>query len=805
MKKWGLAMDISLVKNRIANFKIAIPDDATIVEKTVSGELQLYIKKATGAEAEIVEESRAQGTTIYVGHTEYSKKYSICGNSKENWIIKAIDGNIILTGGLSARDRGVAYSVYHFLEDYLGVHWWNAFEEYVPDICDFSVDGNIDDNKTPAVDFRKIIDLFSHKDFICQARNRMNIVGEDGVPDCAFNEEVKARGGAKYMGPPHHVHSIAKLFPSNELFAKHPEWWAFNERLNKRIDFGHMCLSNEEFYQAALEKLLGLIKEENRKCDEAGTERPYFYSVTFEDYVDREFTCECPECKKIINKAGKVGYILKFVNRLARDIGKIYSDVMLETLAYSVYVETPLDGTAPEHNVIIRYADIRQDMMHDLDHPNNADALKRLKAWVELCKTNNSPLFMWDYLLHYSPSCPMPQVYRVINNVKKTYDMGISGYFVENEAANSRDFWALDQWVLNRIIEDPTLDGDKLIDTFMNGYYGDAAKIVKEYLELAQKVADETGFHMIIDEPLTNWSYATVDFVEKAMEMRAEALSIVEGNETAEFRVKMAFSGVLKVIAVRYFEYKKTKEDMGEEFNFERKEIIDELILELKERIEKRAYLPDGTLQHPGLKRTGENCEIKYFTELIDKKPETYPLPVELKDIKPENVMDVLAKNAYSWRHGLSGASVVEDKESLVNEVLKLSKSEMAPICSACYDITEKTANAAQPLSFFIKNKNNSLDVFAYKMDIYKENLVSDKYHLYKMEGVTGITPKSNLILYLVHQRDLMINISAISKIMPFEECDIYISMKASGECYGGNKEDEEALYFERIIVVKTK
>ena len=40
---------------------------------------------------------------------------------------------------------------------------------------------------------------------------------------------------------------------------------------------------------------------------------------------------------------------------------------------------------------------------------------------------------------------------------------------------------------------------------------------------------------------------------------------------------------------------------------------------------------------------------------------------------------------------------------------------------------------------------------------------------------------------------------------MPFKECDIYISMKATGEHYGGKKEDENAIYLERVIVVKTK
>ncbi len=797
-------MDILLVKNRTSCFKIAVPDNASMVEKTVSEELSEYMKKASGAEAEIISESKACGTTVYIGHTNYAEEKGIKGSSKENWIIAAVDGNIVLTGGLSAEDRGVAYSVYHFLEDFLDVHWWNTFEEYVPEISDFKVDGNTYINKTPAVPYRKIIEIFSHKDFVCQARNRMNIIGDDDIEEDGFREDVKLRGGAIYMGPPHHVHSLPKYFPVDEYFDEHPEWWAFNEALNKRINFGQLCLSNEEFYQTMLSKLLDNIEKENKRCEEAGREKPYFYSVSF---ADEQYMCECLKCKEIIKKAGRSGYALKFVNRLARDVAKIYPDVFLETLAYARYIEPPLDGTAPEANVIIRYADMYQDCLHDLNYPTNLEPfsrMERIKKWYNLCKKNNSPLFIWDYVLNFFPHCPMPQVFRIINNVKKTYQMGITGYLVENEMSHPRDFWALDQWVLNRIIEDPDLDEETLINTFITKYYGAAGSFIKEYLYLAHQAAEETGFILICDEPTGNWSYVTLELAEKGMELLDKALEKVRGDKILENRVQMVRGGMLKTIAVRYFEFKKIKEASGEEFKFDRRKVVQEIVSGLNEFRNTYAYFSDGSVAHQGL-ISGADRDIKVFSNLAEKTDEKFPLPEELKDVACENITDVYAKDVIRFIYGEKGVSITEDRDALVDKVLKLSYDEMNVGHKTLYRVTQADDPTPQPISFYIKRKNVFETVFEYKIDMYKKDLVADKYHLYKIEGVKGVSPESNLGLYIVRQRDLAINLSEICRTMPFKECDIYISAKFTGEFYNGKKGDENALYIERIIVVKTK
>ena len=70
------------LKKGVSDCKIVIPENAHVVEKTASEELQNYIEKSLSVKLPIVSENEAEGKCIYVGHTEYAKKNNVIGNSK---------------------------------------------------------------------------------------------------------------------------------------------------------------------------------------------------------------------------------------------------------------------------------------------------------------------------------------------------------------------------------------------------------------------------------------------------------------------------------------------------------------------------------------------------------------------------------------------------------------------------------------------------------------------------------------------------------------------------------------------------
>ena len=109
-------MKMRLLTRGVADCKIVLPENMTVVEKTAADELGDYIEKTFSVTLPVVTENKADGKCIYVGHTEYAKNEGVFGKSRENWIIAVRNGSLILTGGKDRGDRGVLYAVYHFLD-----------------------------------------------------------------------------------------------------------------------------------------------------------------------------------------------------------------------------------------------------------------------------------------------------------------------------------------------------------------------------------------------------------------------------------------------------------------------------------------------------------------------------------------------------------------------------------------------------------------------------------------------------------------------------------------------------------------
>ena len=103
-------MKTTIISNQASEYVIMIPAVNAPVEQTAAEELQLYLKKALGAEIPICKEGESTAKAFYIGHTEYAKSADVSGKSEENWIIKLNEGNVILTGGVKENDRGIIYA-----------------------------------------------------------------------------------------------------------------------------------------------------------------------------------------------------------------------------------------------------------------------------------------------------------------------------------------------------------------------------------------------------------------------------------------------------------------------------------------------------------------------------------------------------------------------------------------------------------------------------------------------------------------------------------------------------------------------
>ncbi len=773
---------------------IVITEEAAVVERTAAQELQAYVEKALGAKLSIVSEKDAEGKCIYVGQTAYALAAGVVGSSKENWIMKMHEGNLILTGGKERGDRGIIYAVYHFLEDVLGVRWWNPYEEDVLVLEELSLEDDFCKEGTPYFPYRKLlmdsgagVDFFSHV-----VRTRTNVISalDDNIPDGVYDPGVRKYGDVKHMGRPHHVHVMGKYFPADQYYEEHPDWWAWNRVQGKHLSAGHYCFSNEGFFNALCERLLATIKEDMELSKKTGVEFPDFYSLSLDDKLEYCF-CQCDECSKIIKESGYSGYILKFVNRVAHEVEKVCPYAKVETNVYLCQIEPPKDDTLPAKNVIIRLAEVYNDLVRGVHSPTNKKYLRLLEAWSAICKKAGCDYYIWDYMYNIELNYPLPIFYRLKDTIQTFAECGVSGVFIETQYRFA-DAWDLNKYMLYHLFEDPYADEEALIDDFVTRYYGKAGKCVKEYLGLLRETVERNKIHVYCCDEDSPFNYIDLSTVIKGSVLLDQAVSEVGELEPYRSRVNWLRKPLDTVIASRYFDFKKLAEIKGEVFDFDIKAVKERIIAALKEFVEKPYHAKA---------KNHVNREIAHFTNLPEEE-ETFDIPEILAGVKEEDIYQFPMKNVVKFILAVFekpyGFSTVEDEAVSISKVMKLS-FDTATGFRAGYTMvpTSKYAERKKPINFHLRDEE---EIVA-ELDLYQEDIVQDGYHLYKVGSISGISDSYSARLLL--PEEISINLSGLAVVFPMDACDVYLSMKFTGEIYGGKKEEENAMYFERMIVVR--
>ena len=151
----GYADGFDIVRDGKATTMIVIPDKAVDCVKRAAEELQYYVKEASGATLEIVNESAGAKTEqgcIYLGGCEAAKQAGIVTDklTRNGFIIKTIGSDLFLAGRDTAyawtahdypAETGTLLAVYNFLDRQMGVRWlWpGKLGEVVPKTSTISI------------------------------------------------------------------------------------------------------------------------------------------------------------------------------------------------------------------------------------------------------------------------------------------------------------------------------------------------------------------------------------------------------------------------------------------------------------------------------------------------------------------------------------------------------------------------------------------------------------------------------------------------------------------------------------------
>ncbi len=807
---------------------VVVPKNATDVEMSAAKEMVAYVKKMTGKTTTIVAEGTAVKSAVYVGATKFAEENNITYTDNnglgEGWAVKAIGNDLVITGG---ETRGVLYGVYHLLEDHFGIHWWNMWEEYVPSLESAVVPFGYDESGEPLFSDRG---TYSNEGMstLFYVRNRMNGWTSNGTP---------AFGGERNFARPYHVHTFSRFLPAHyngptkesdakwldamnpdhvDWFEVHPEWYAWMESRQARIDFGQFCMSSEGLLEALTERVLIAIEMSYEDADKAGKARPEYISITPNDTGG---FCECADCRASLAASGASGHLLKFVNRIAKVVAKEYPEMKVETLAYWQYFEVPTDDTVPDENVVIRLASSDIDIMHDLNHPNNVKAKARLEKWSELLLPGQ--LWYWDYGIVSGTGGITTNYFKYGNDWQMFYEAGGFGVFIEQQKFNLSDFWDMKHWVQTKLMEDPYQDVHELCKTFLKGYYGEAAaEDLYDYLVFVTEAAMDWEQPITFNyasftkqaewmdgfEALKAWQYF-LDAEEKTE--NDDSLTSVE-KELYLNRINAARGALDRTILYNHYRFSVEVGTSGDQtFGINRRDVV----TRYKEGLRWLADM-ENTADHTGIetvnKRGSYNAvesEIDTYANLMGMEEEYAPYPEipnpEIPDQIYEDHPDISDAHIFDfpghtiWSAGSYGAGwewiQMERGAASYGDgiAIKYDQAEMVKRNVSESDILKYYSFSTQKPIFSNMTKKLYLDA----------PLVADgEYHLYRMSDVVVYTSaKTEISLFA---DSLLLSLGGTMQHLKDKTVDVYVNMKIEGDPSFADRKNPGVWYIDRFIIV---
>ncbi len=486
---------LTLANDGKTSFVVVMSAEPSLEEQTAAQWLSETLEQVTGAKFPI----RAAGAKAANDATEYEIRVLTDSTLKpEEWLIQTSGDSLLLTGG---RPRGAIYAVCEFLETHVGVERLDPFTEFVPKQPTLTIPA-LNRRGQPAFEHRYVFTGWPYTHSPSQ--------GVNGGRWRIWNKEHIYAGPATGDYPravPDGVHTFGHFISAKEFAATHPEYFSMDAD-GKRMtnDMGNrqlwiqLCVTNEDVRRITLERAKKMLLDDDIEAKKSGRAPARMVVVSQNDNTTN--LCLCPNCKAISDREGsESGALLDFVNHVARGLKVDFPDVTVQTEAYN-FTLAPPRTIRPEANVMIRYCDNYglSDMTRPLTDPRNAERLRLLDGWAKKAQQ----LAIWDYWRTFDPHppglfAPSTNVRAMHRDIQLFLDRGVRYVTIENEdfmgaglndSPTSNDlqsFMPLRAWLGMKLLDDPSHELEPLLERFCKGYYGAAARPMRELLEIIEE------------------------------------------------------------------------------------------------------------------------------------------------------------------------------------------------------------------------------------------------------------------------------------------------------------------------------
>ena len=513
---------ISLLdKNGAPRYSIVIPTQATVQEQHAAKTLAEILERCCGRPFAVMTDSAPQtGPELRVGATSRSPHSGL-----ESWDIDGIDifvekdGSVNLQGG---PEFGLNNAIYAFLEEDLGYRYWWENAERLPAELTFSP---VSRRYTPRLVFRN---PFCGPSVFVEwcLHNRVN------YPH--INLPAEAGIQAHWLG---FAHTLPWFLPEDEYFDSHPEYFAMDEKGERRRN-RQLCDSNPEVAK--------IVADNIRKELQAHPDS--YYRCVHISRRDGGNPCLCPECSAINDREGTpAATLFLLMNRVAAILLPEYPDLKLISFAYLETREPPKTlKLAP--SIIVEYCN-DYTWNHPLTPAREMDeVVRQTEGWSAM-----APLYIWDYNMNYDHFLmPYPSLGFTADNIRFWCEHRALGImtecaFASDALGSERDL--LRAWVIAHLMWNPALDWRELAYDFITGYFEKAAEPIWRYNQRLEAIAEQyrdelatpaNGIRFDFTSP-----YFTPAFVAGADADYAQAFELAKGDDELTWRIERDYLPIL--------------------------------------------------------------------------------------------------------------------------------------------------------------------------------------------------------------------------------------------------------------------
>lgn len=436
-----------------------VADGTNPVDRRAAELLQDFVERISGARLTIANMGRIAEGDIVIGRGDRH------GLTEDGFRLRTEDDCLYISSG---GGKGTVYGVVTLLENYLGVSCYGAHAYRIPQSGDVTIPA-LDHAENPA---------FRYRQSQCYAMT------EDPVYKDWFRfEEPSEAFAGNYW-----VHTFEKILPSDIYGKSHPEYYSFINGERRPGKASQWCLTNPD-----------LFEEVCRRVDSIFRANPGLNLLSVSQNDGNYTNCACPSCRALDeSEGGPSGSLVHFLNRL----GERFPDKEFSTLAY-LYTMHPPRHVRPRSNVNIMLCDI--DCKREVPLTENAsgrDFVSALEGWSSICDN----LFIWDYGINFDNMvAPFPNFPILQKNIALFKKHNATMHFSQIGGSKGSCFPEMRAYMVSKLMWNPERDSDSLMRSFMEGYYGAAARHLYQYEKMLEGGLLASGKELwIYDSPVTH-------------------------------------------------------------------------------------------------------------------------------------------------------------------------------------------------------------------------------------------------------------------------------------------------------------